>query len=84
MENQMYEVSYAEYMKILDNKERELSIILQAHGIIGISAHEVMSLNNTLKKFYNKETIEINQIINSLNDSQKRSNERLKILRKQL
>lgn len=84
MENQMYEISYAEYMKILDKEERELSIILQAHGIIGIPAYEVMSLNNILKKFYNKESIEINQIIDSLNSSQNRSNERLKILRKQL
>lgn len=84
MDKEMYEISYAEYMKILDNEERELSIILQAHGLIGISAHEVMSLNNILKKFYNKECIEINQIVNSLNNSQKKSNERLKILRKQL
>lgn len=82
MEKEMYEVSYAEYMKILDKEERELSIILQAHGIIGIAAHEVMSLNDILKKFYNKECIEINQIIDSLNNSQKKSNERLKILRR--
>ena len=78
----MYEVSYTEYMKLLNDEERELCIILQAHGVIAIAAHEVMSLNNILKKFYNKECIEINQIINSLNNSQKKSNERLKILRR--
>lgn len=81
MDKEMYEVSYAEYMKILDDEERELCIILQAHGVMGIAAHEVMSLNNILKKFYNEECIEINQIVDSLNNSQKNSNERLKLLR---
>lgn len=81
MEKQIYEVSYAEYMKLLDKEERELSIILQAHGIIGIAAHEVMSLNNILKKFYNNECIDTAQIVKSLNDCQERSNEKLKILR---
>lgn len=81
MEKQMYEISYAEYMKILDNEERELSIILQAHGIIGIAAHEVMSLNNILKRFYNNECIDTSQIVDSLNNCQKRSNEKLQILR---
>lgn len=84
MDKEMYEVSYAEYMKILDNEERELCIILQAHGVMGIAAHEVMSLNNILKKFYNKECIEINQIVDSLNNSQKNSNERLKLLRNRI
>ena len=81
MEKQIYEVSYAEYMKLLNDEERELCIILQAHGIIAVGAHEIMSLNNILKKFYNDECIDTAQIVKSLNDCQKRSNEKLKILR---
>ena len=81
MEKQIREVTYAEYMKLLNDDERELCIILQAHGIIGISAHEMMSLNKILKKFYNNECIYIDQIVKSLNDCQKESNEKLKILR---
>lgn len=81
MEKQIYEVSYAEYMKLLTDEERELCIILQAHGIIGIAAHEIMSLHNVLKKFYNNECIDTAQIVKSLNDCQERSNEKLKILR---
>lgn len=81
MEKQMYEVSYAEYMKLLNDQERELCIILQAHGVIAIAAHEIMSLNNILKKFYNDECINTAQIIKSLNDCQEKSNDKLKILR---
>lgn len=81
MEKQIHEVTYAEYMKLLNDEERELCIILQAHGIIGIAAHEIMSLNNILKKFYNNECIYTAQIIKSINDCQTRSNEKLKILR---
>ena len=81
MEKQMYEVSYAEYMKLLNDKERELCIILQAHGVMAIAAHEIMSLNNILKKFYNNECIDISQIVSSLSNCQERSNEKLKILR---
>ena len=81
MSKTMHEVSYAEYMKLLNDTERELCIILQTHGIIGIAAHEIMSLNNILKKFYNNECIYIDQIVKSLNDCQERSNEKLKILR---
>lgn len=81
MEKQMYEVSYAEYMKLLNDEERELCIILQAHGIIAIAAHELMSLNNILKKFYKDECIDTAQIVKSLNDCQTRSNEKLQILR---
>lgn len=81
MEKQMYEVTYTEYMKLLSDQERELCIILQAHGILAIAAHEVMSLNNILKKFYNNECIDVNQIVDSLNNCQKESNEKLKILR---
>ena len=81
MEKQMYEVSYTEYMKLLSDEERELCIILQAHGVIAIAAHEIMSLNNILRKFYNNECIDTSQIVNSLNNCQKRSNEKLQILR---
>ena len=81
MEKEMYEVSYAEYMKLLSDEERELCIILQAHGVIGIAAHEVMSLNKILKRHYNNECITINEIVKSLIDSQKESNDKLKILR---
>lgn len=81
MEKQIYEVSYAEYMKLLNDEERELCIILQAHGIIAIAAHEIMSLNNILKKFYNNECIDTAQIVKSLNDCQEKSNDKLKILR---
>ena len=81
MGKQIYEVSYVEYMKLLNDEERELCIILQAHGIIAISAHEIMSLNNILKKFYKNECIYVDQIVKSLNDCQERSNEKLKILR---
>ena len=81
MEKQIYEVSYAEYMKLLSDDERELCIILQAHGIMCVGAHEIMSLNNILKKFYNNECIDTAQIVKSLNYFQERSNEKLKILR---
>ena len=81
MEKQIYEVTYAEYMKLLSDQERELCIILQAHGIIAIAAHEVMSLNNILKKFYSNESIAVEDIVKSLNDFQQRSNEKLQILR---
>lgn len=81
MSKTMHEVSYTEYMKLLNDEERELCIILQAHGIIAIAAHEIMSLNNILKKFYNNECIDTAQIIKSLNDCQDRSNEKLQILR---
>lgn len=81
MKKQMYEVTYAEYMKLLSDEERELCIILQAHGIIAIAAHEIMSLNNILRKFYNNECIDTSQIVNSLNECQQRSNEKLQILR---
>lgn len=81
MEKQSHEVSYAEYMKFLNDEERELCIILQAHGVIAIAAHEIMSLNNILKKFYNNECIDISQIVTSLSNCQERSNEKLKILR---
>ena len=77
----MYEVTYAEYMKLLTKEERELSIILQAHGIIAIAAHEVMSLNKILKRFYNNECITTDEIVTSLIDSQTASNDKLKILR---
>lgn len=81
MEKQMYEVSYAEYMKLLNDEERELCIILQAHGVINIAAHELMSLNHILKRFYKNECINTAQIVKSLNDSQNESNEKLQILR---
>lgn len=81
MEKQMYEVTYTEYMKLLTDQERELCIILQAHGILAIAAHEIMSLNEILTKFYNNECIHVDQIVDSLNDCQKRSNEKLQILR---
>lgn len=81
MENEMYTVSYTEYMKLLSDKERELHIILQAHGIMGNAAHEIMSLNKILTKFYKNEVIELNQIVDSLNKCQKESNDKLKILR---
>lgn len=81
MEKQIHEVSYAEYMKLLNDEERELCIILQAHGVIGIAAHEIMSLNNILKKFYNNECIDISKIVSSLSNCQERSNEKLKVLR---
>lgn len=81
MEKQTHEVTYAEYMKLLSDQERELCIILQAHGIIAIAAHEIMSLNNILKKFYNNECIDTSQIVESLNNCQQRSNEKLQVLR---
>ena len=81
MGKQMYEVTYAEYMKLLSNKERELCIILQAHGVINIAAHEIMSLNAILKKFYDNQIIELNEIIDQLNKCQDISNEKLQKLR---
>ena len=68
-------------MKLLTKEERELSIILQAHGVIAIAAHEVMSLNKILKRFYNNECITTDEIVTSLIDSQTASNDKLKILR---
>lgn len=81
MEKQMYEVTYTEYMKLLTKEERELSIILQAHGVLAIAAHEVMSLNKILKRFYNNECVTTDEIVTSLIDSQTASNDKLKILR---
>ena len=81
MEKQIYEVTYAEYMKLLTDEERELFIILQAHGIMPGAAHEIMSLNNILKRFYNNEHITTDEIVTSLNNCQKESSEKLKILR---
>lgn len=81
MEKQIYEVTYAEYMKLLSNKERELVIILQAHGIPCPSAHEIMSLNAILKKFYDNQVIELNEIIDQLDKCQTISNDKLKLLR---
>ena len=81
MGKQIHEVTYTEYMKLLNDEERELCIILQAHGVLAIAAHEVMSLNNILKKFYNNECIDTSQIVSSLSNCQERSNEKLKILR---
>lgn len=81
MGKQMYEVTYTEYMKLLNDEERELNIILQAHGILAIAAHEVMSLNKILKRFYNNECITTDEIVKSLVDSQTASNEKLQILR---
>ena len=68
-------------MKLLTDQERELCIILEAHGVIGIASHEIMSLNEILSKFYNNECIHVDQIVDSLNHCQERSNEKLKILR---
>lgn len=81
MEKQIQEVSYAEYIKLLTDEEHELLIILQTHNIMPMSAHELMSLNKILKKFYNNECIYVDQIVKSLNDCQKESCEKLKILR---
>lgn len=81
MEKQIQEVTYAEYMKLLTDEEHELLIILQAHNIMPIAAHELMSLNKILKKFYKDECIDTAQIVKSLNDCQKESNEKLQILR---
>ena len=80
MEKQMYEVTYAEYMKLLTNQERELFIILQAHGIMAGAAHEIMSLNKILTRFYNNECITTAEIVSSLNKCQKESNDKLKTL----
>ena len=81
MEKTIYEVTYAEYMKLLTNEERELFIILQAHGIMPGAAHEVMSLNDILKRFYNNECITTDEIVTNLNNRQKDSNDKLKTLR---
>ena len=65
----MYEVTYAEYMKLLTNQE------------MPGAAHEVMSLNKILTRFYNNECITTDEIVTSLNNCQKDSNDKLKILR---
>ena len=81
MEKQICEVTYAEYMKLLTETERELLIILQAHGIMPCAAHEIMSLNKILKRFYNSECITIDEIVQSLHECQNISNEKLDIIR---
>lgn len=81
MSKSIQEVTYAEYMKLLTNQERELFIILQAHGIMSGAAHEVMSLNKILTRFYNNECITTDEIVTSLINCQKDSNDKLKILR---
>lgn len=81
MNNSIQEVTYAEYMKLLTGTERELCIILQAHGIMPCAAHEIMSLNKILKRFYNSECITIDEIVQSLNECQTRSKEKLDIIR---
>jgi len=77
----IYEVIYAEYVRLLTKKEHELSIILQAHGIMPSAAHEVMALNETLQKFYNDEVIELNSIIDKLAEKQQYSTNLLLNLR---
>lgn len=69
----IYEVTYTEYVRLLTKKEHELSIILQAHGIIPSAAHAVMALNETLQKFYNDEVIDIDSIIDRLREKQEHS-----------
>ena len=81
MNKLIQEVTYAEYMKLLTGTERELCIILQAHGIMPCAAHEVMSLNKILKRFYNNECITIDEIIQSLNECQTISDEKLQMIR---
>ena len=81
MSKSIQEVTYAEYMKLLTATERELCIILQAHGIMPCAAHEIMSLNKILKRFYNNECITIDEIVQSLNECQASSNDKLKLLR---
>lgn len=81
MNEPIYEITYAEFMKLLSDEERQLYIILQAHGLIHPSAHDIMSLNKIFKRFYNKECITIDEITDSIIKSQKESNEKLKILR---
>ena len=75
------EITYAEFMKLLTSEEKQLFIILQAHGLINPSAHSVMSLNKILKRHYNNECITIDEITDSISNCQKESNEKLKILR---
>ena len=81
MNEPIYEITYAEFMKLLTDEEKQLFIILQAHGLINPAAHNIMSLNKILKRHYNNECITINEIIDSIDKSQKESNEKLKILR---
>lgn len=75
------EVTYNEYVALLTKKEHELSIILQAHGIIPSAAHAVMALNETLQKFYNGEVIELDGIIDRLREKQQHSTNLLLNLR---
>ena len=79
--DKIYEVTYAEYVRLLTKKEHELSIILQAHGIMPAAAHEVMALNETLQKFYNNEVIELDSIIDRLIEKQQHSTNLLLNLR---
>ena len=81
MKNSVEKVTYGEFIKLLTNEERELFIILQSHGIIPQAAHELMSLNKILKKFYSNEVIYLGDIVNTLNDCQKESIDKLKIIR---
>lgn len=75
------EVTYNEYVALLTKKEHELSIILQAHGIMPSTAHAVMALNETLQKFYNGEVIELDGIIDKLAEKQEYSTNLLLNLR---
>ena len=71
MNEPIYEITYAEFMKLLSDEERQLYIILQAHGLINPTAHDIMSLNKILKRFYNNECIAIDEITDSIIKSQK-------------
>ena len=81
MANTIKTVTYAEFMNLLTDDERELFFILQCHGITAGAAHEIMSLNETLTKFYNKEPIVLSDIVKTLNECQKDSFRKLEILR---
>ena len=81
MANTFKTVTYPEFMNLLTDDERELFFILQCHGVTAPAAHEIMALTETLTKFYNKEPIEISDIVKTLNECQRDSSRKLEILR---
>ena len=81
MSSNLKTVTYPEFMNLLTDDERELFFILQCHGVTAPAAHEIMSLNETLTKFYKKEPIVLSDIVKTLNECQKDSFRKLEILR---
>ena len=63
MEKFNIELTYAEYNELTTNREKELELILRAHGVI-ISILRLKSLYKCLNLFFSNGDIELTKIFN--------------------